>query len=96
MIKEQKIKLIPFSKMKRGFMKRRGFRKAYESSQFEFGIVKKILDYRIKKNLNQQECAYKLGISKYLLNKFMLDPDNSRLSAIQKITQGLGLKLTVK
>ena len=72
------------------------FKKVYDASQFEFGIIKKLLDYRIKKNLNQQELAYKFGISKYLLDKFMLDPDSSRLSAIQKITQGLGLKLTVK
>ena len=77
-------------------MKNSEVRKAYDASQFEFGIIKKLLDYRIKKKLNQQELAYKLGISKYLLNKFMLDPDNSRLSAIQKITNGLGLKLTVK
>ena len=72
------------------------FRKAYGASRFEFDIIKKLLDWRIRKNLNQQELAYRLGISKYLLNKFMLDPDNSRLSAIQKITQKLGLKLMVK
>ena len=77
-------------------MKNPEFRKAYGASRFEFDIIKKLLDWRIRKNLNQQELAYRLGISKYLLNKFMLDPDNSRLSAIQKITQKLGLKLMVK
>ena len=77
-------------------MKNPEVRKAYDSFQFESGIIKKLLDWKIRKNLNQHELAYKLEISEYLLNKFMLDPDNSRLSAIQKITQGLGLKLTVK
>lgn len=72
------------------------FKKAYDALQFEFDIIKALLDYRIKKGLGQKELADTLKISHYSLNKFMHDPDTSRLSFLKKVTVGLGLKLSVK
>ena len=64
--------------------------------KFEFEIIKRVSDFRIKKNLTKQKLADALGISMYLLNKLVLHPNSSRLSVFKKVTAGLGLKLTVK
>jgi len=63
---------------------------------FESGIIKKVLDFRIRKNLTKQKLADVFGISMYLLNKLVTNPNNSRLSVFKKVTMGLGLKLSVK
>ena len=70
--------------------------KIKREKRFELGIIEKMLNYRIKKNLTKQELANAFGISKYLLNKLILDPDHSRLSVFKKVIAGLGLKLLVK
>ena len=64
--------------------------------KFEFEILRRVSDFRIKKNLTKQKLADALGISMYLLNKLVLHPNSSRLSVFKKVTAGLGLKLTVK
>ncbi len=67
-----------------------------KAKRFELGIIKRVLDYRSKKDLTKQELASAFGISMYLLNKLILNPDNSRLSVWKKVTAELGLKLSVK
>lgn len=67
-----------------------------KTKRFELGIIRRILDYRTRQNLTKRGLADALGISLYLLNKLMLDPDHSRLSVFKKVTHGLGLKITVK
>ena len=73
------------NKIKKGKMKK-----------FEFGIIKRMLEYKMKNDLTKQELAGAFDISIYLLNKLMLDPNHSRLSVFKKVTAGLGLKLMVK
>ena len=64
--------------------------------KFEFEVLKRISDFRTKKNLTKQKLADALGISMYLLNKLMLHPNNSRLSVFKRVTAGLGLKMAVE
>ncbi|HEY4512642.1 MAG TPA: hypothetical protein VJH63_03195 [Candidatus Paceibacterota bacterium] len=70
--------------------------KAYDALKFEFDIIRRMMDFKIKNNLSRKDFSKKLGASTYLLDKLMMEPENSRLSVLKKVTNGLGLKLTVK
>ncbi|MDO8482363.1 MAG: hypothetical protein Q7S86_00930 [bacterium] len=70
--------------------------KKEEMNKIDYVIVDKILDYKMENNLTKQKLANTLGVSVYLLDKLMFNPDNSRISVIQKVLSGLGLKLMVK
>lgn len=70
--------------------------KVAKEEDFESDIIKRISDFRIKKDLTKQELANTFGVSIYLLNKLLIHPNESRLSVWRKVTVGLGLKLSVK
>ena len=70
-------------------------RKAYESLEVEFKIYSALVKARIEKKLTQKQLASKLGIAQSALARFESGRTNPTLSFLQKITTGLGLKLTV-
>ena len=70
-------------------------RKAYESLEVEFKIHSALVKARIEKKLTQKQLASKLGIAQSALARFESGRTNPTLSFLQKITSGLGLKLTV-
>ena len=70
-------------------------REAYESLSVEFSIHNALIRERIEKKLTQKQLAKKLGIAQSALARFESGRGNPTLSFLQKITAGLGLKLTV-
>lgn len=81
---------------KREIFKRPGVRKAYAEMQPEFQIIRKLAIARSKKGFSQRKLAKKIGITQSALARFETGNVNPTLSFIQKITNGLGLKLVVK
>ena len=94
--KKEKIKLIPFSKVKERLMKRPGFRKAYEESEFEFQIISALITARAQRKLTQRQLAKKIGVAQSALARFEAGKINPTLEFLNKVTSGLGLKLVVK
>ena len=77
------------------FLKNPAKKKAYDSLEVEYAIYGALVKARIEKKLTQKELAKKLGIAQSALARFESGRTNPTLSFLQKITAGLGLKLTV-
>lgn len=76
-------------------MKRPGFKEGYERLDVEFKIHEALIVARMKNKMTQRELAKKLDIPQSALARFESGRGNPTLSFLQKITEGLGLKLTV-
>ena len=81
---------------KKEIFKRPGVRKAYAEMQPEFQIIRKLALARANKRLSQRELAKKIGVTQSALARFESGNINPTLSFLQKITSGLGLKLSIK
>lgn len=92
----KKPKLIPFKHFKAEIMKDSALRKAYDELDVEFEIIKAIVKKRAQKKLTQKALAEEIGVAQSALARFESGRGNPTLSFIQKITAGLGLRLTVK
>jgi DNA-binding XRE family transcriptional regulator len=68
---------------------------AYDSLEVEFAIHDALIRERIYKKLTQKQLAKKLGIAQSALARLESGRSNPTLSFLQKVTAGLGLKLTV-
>jgi ribosome-binding protein aMBF1 (putative translation factor) len=87
--------MITFKKYKEDFFANPENRKAYDSLAVEFRIHDALVKARIEKKLTQKQLASELGIAQSALARFESGRSNPTLSFLQKITTGLGLKLTV-
>ena len=81
---------------KREIFKRPGVRKAYAEMQPEFQIIRKLAIARSQKGFSQRKLAQKIGVTQSALARFEAGKINPTLSFVQKITNGLGLKLLIK
>lgn len=90
------MKMKTFAQFKKESMKRPGVRKAVEDSGVEFQLIEAIIKKRAQKKITQKELAEEIGITQSALARFESGRGNPTLSFLQKITTGLGLRLTVK
>ena len=81
---------------RREIFKRPGVRKAYAELQPELQIIRKLALARAQKGMSQRKLAKKIGVTQSALARFETGKINPTLSFLQKITNGLGLKLLVK
>ncbi len=77
------------------FLKDSENKKAYDALELEFKIHHALVKVRIDKKLTQRQLAQSLGIAQSALARFESGRGNPTLAFLQKITSGLGLKLTV-
>ncbi len=84
------------AQFKKEAFKRPGVRKAYAEMQPEFQIIRALIISRNKKGMSQRKLAKKIGVPQSALARFEVGGTNPTLSFLQKITNGLGLKLLVK
>ena len=71
-------------------------RKAYAELQPELKIIRELALSRSKKGISQRVLANKIGITQSALARFESGRTNPTLSFLQKITNGLGLKLLIQ
>ena len=64
--------------------------------QPEIQIIRALIISRNKKGMSQRKLAQKMGVTQSSLARFETGGINPTLSFIQKVTNGLGLKLLVK
>jgi DNA-binding XRE family transcriptional regulator len=92
----KKLEFTTHKEVKKKLMKDPNFRREYENLSFEFEIIKALIRARAEKNMTQEKLAKKIGVAQSALARFESGRTNPTLSFIKKITQGLGLKLSVK
>ena len=71
-------------------------RNAYAKLQPELEIIKRLALSRSRKGVSQREFAKRIGITQSSLARFETGRINPTLSFLQKVTDGLGLKISVK
>ncbi|HEV7702530.1 MAG TPA: helix-turn-helix transcriptional regulator [Candidatus Paceibacterota bacterium] len=81
---------------KKEAFKNPGVKKAYVEMQPEMQIIRALILSRNKKGMSQRKLAQKIGVTQSALARFETGGVNPTLSFLQKITNGLGLKLVVK
>jgi len=70
-------------------------KKAYDDLEVEFSIYNALVKARIEKKLTQKQLAQRLGVAQSALARFESGRSNPTLAFLQKITSGLGLKITI-
>ena len=89
------LKFEKWSDMEKEFLKDPETKKACDDLEIEFTIYNALVKARIEKKLTQKQLAKELGIAQSALARFESGRTNPTLSFLQKITSGLGLKLTI-
>ena len=85
----------PWSEVHDEWMRDPEYKKAYDELEFEFELIKAILDARQKKGLTQKKLAEKIGTKQSAIARFESGRANPRLSFLKKLSRALDVKLTV-
>jgi len=71
------------------------FKELYELSQQKLQVVKKIIGYRIKYNLNQRQLAKQLGVSQQHISKIE-NGEFSSMATLEKVLLGIGYSVKIQ
>jgi len=71
------------------------FKELYELEQQKYAIVKKIIDYRIKKNVSQADLAKAAGVSQQHISKIE-NGEFSSIVTLEKVLLHIGMTVRMK
>ena len=71
------------------------FRELYELEEQKLGIVKRIIDYRVKRGLNQKELAQKVGVTQQHISKIE-SGDFANVMTLEKVLLAIGYTVQMK
>ena len=94
-VNNDKVQLVSFKDHFAEMMRIPKYKKAYDDLEFEFSLIKGIIDARIKKGITYKKLARKMGVKQSAIINFMINPDNSRLVFLIKLSRALNVKLSV-
>ena len=90
----KKIKFITHKEIHARLMRRHGFRKAYEDLDFEFALLRALIDARAKRGMTQAKLAKKIGTKQSAIARFESGRSNPTFAFVQKLSDALDLKIT--
>lgn len=71
------------------------FKELYELEQQKYNIVKKIIDYRIKKKITQADLAKEVGVSQQHISKIE-NGEFSSIVTLEKVLLHIGMTVKIK
>ena len=71
------------------------FRELYELEMQKVGVIKKIIEYRIKHKLNQKQLAQKAGVSQQHISKIETG-EFSNVTTLEKILLHIGFTVKIQ
>ena len=71
------------------------FKELYELGQQKLEVVKKIIAYRIKHNLNQKQLATQIGVTQQHISKIE-NGEFSSISTLEKVLLGIGYSVKIQ
>lgn len=77
------------------WMKDKAYKKSFEDLDFEFSVIRMIVDARLKKGMSQKELARKIGTKQSSIARFESGNYNPTLAFVQKLASALGTKIKV-
>jgi ribosome-binding protein aMBF1 (putative translation factor) len=90
----KKIKFISHKEMHARLMRRPGFKKAYDDLDFEFTLLRALIDARAKRGMTQEKLAKKIGTKQSAIARFETGRANPTFAFVQKLSDALDLKIT--
>lgn len=90
----KKIKFISHKEMHARLMRRPGFKKAYDDLNFEFTLLRALIDARAKRGMTQEKLAEKIGTKQSAIARFESGRSNPTFAFVQKLSSALDLKIT--
>ena len=95
MIKYKGKKYNSFRDISDKWMKGKSYKKAYNELEFEFSLIKAIIDARLKKGITQKEIAKRMGTKQSSIARFESGKYNPTLAFVQKLANAVGTKIKV-
>jgi predicted transcriptional regulator len=77
-------------------LKNEEFKKEYDALEVEFSIIQAMLDARKAAGLTQKDLAARTGIAQADISKLENGNANPSLRTLQRLAEGLGMKLKVE
>jgi DNA-binding XRE family transcriptional regulator len=71
------------------------FKELHELEQQKFGIVRKLIDYRIKHSLSQTDLAEKVGVSQQHISKIE-NGEFSSVATLERVLLGIGMTVRME
>ena len=71
------------------------FRELYELEEQKMGIVKKIIEYRIKQQLNQTQLARRVGVTQQHISKIE-SGEFSSVTTLEKVLLHIGFTVKIR
>lgn len=72
------------------------FRKEYEALEPEFAVIQAMIDARKLKGLTQKELSERTGIAQGDISKLENGSANPSLRTLQRLAEGMGMKLKLE
>lgn len=72
------------------------FKKEYEALEPEFAVIQAMIDARKLKGLTQKELSERTGIAQGDISKLENGSANPSLRTLQRLAEGLGMKLKLE
>lgn len=88
-------KFASFEKLKRGWLKNKELKKAYDNLGPEFEIIRSIISARIKNGITQKEFARRMKTTQSAISRFESGAYNPTVSFLKRAATALESKLTI-
>lgn len=95
MIKYKGKKYNSFHDISDKWVKDKSYKKAYNELEFEFSLIRAIIDARLKKGITQKEIAKRMGTKQSSVARFESGKYNPTLAFVQKLANAVGTKIKV-
>ncbi len=95
MIKYKREKYNSFQDLSDRWMKKKSYQQAYDELEFEFALIRAIIDARLKKGITQKELAKKMGTKQSSIARFESGRYNPTLAFVQKLANAVGTKIKI-
>lgn len=95
MIKYKGKKYTTFDDIHSKWMKNHKYRKEYDALEFEFSLIRAIIEARIKRGVTQKILAEKMGTKQSSIARFESGVYNPTLAFVQKLVNALDIKIQV-
>ena len=77
-------------------MKNSKFKRAYNDLEFEFQLIRAVIDARTRKGVTQEKLAQKMGTKQSAIARLESGNTNPSIGFLQKLAEALGKKLVVR
>lgn len=91
-----KLKVTTHKEFSAHMMKNPAFKQAHDDLEFEFQLIRAVIDARIRKGVTQEKLAKKMGTKQSAIARFETGNANPRLSFMKKLTRALDLQLSAR